>query len=71
MPHLFQVFFYEYYDHLEDIKARLTAESEQIQCVISNDLIEKSVPFGETQKPKLWDYADNVDTIVFLLEIGQ
>jgi hypothetical protein len=27
------------------------------------------VPFGETQKPKLWDYADNVDTIAFLLGI--
>ena len=61
--------FYEYYDHLEDLKTRLTAESDHIQCVVSNNLIENSVPFGETQKPKLWDYADNVVTIAFLLEI--
>ena len=27
------------------------------------------IKFGETQNPKLWDYADNVDTIEFLLKI--
>ena len=28
-----------------------------------------SIAFGQTQHPKLWDYADNVDTISFLLTI--
>ena len=61
--------FYERYENLSDIQSRLEAETDQIQCIVSNNLIDKSIPFGETQQPKLWDYADNVDTIQFLLEI--
>lgn len=61
--------FYEYYDNLVNLQIRLENEAEQIQCVVSNNLIPNSIPFGETQKPKLWDYADNVDTIEFLLSL--
>lgn len=61
--------FYEYYDNLVNLQIRLENEAEQIQCVVSNNLIPNSIPFGETQKPKLWDYADNVDTIQFLLSL--
>jgi len=61
--------FYEFYDDVNDVKKRLAAESEQIQCVVSNQLIENSIPFGTTQKPQLWDYADDVDTIKFLTSI--
>jgi len=61
--------FYEYYDNLEDIKNKLQQDHEQIQCIVSNNLIENSVPFGQTQKPKLWDYADNIDTINFLINL--
>ncbi|WP_035648676.1 acyl-CoA reductase [Flavobacterium sp. ASV13] len=59
--------FYEFYENIEDLQSRLETDSEQIQCIVSNDLIENSITFGETQKPQLWDYADNVDTITFLL----
>ena len=61
--------FYEFYENLEAIKLRLQAENEQIQCIVSNGLIENSVAFGQTQKPNLWDYADNVDTIKFLITL--
>ncbi|WP_309609574.1 acyl-CoA reductase [Flavobacterium sp.] len=61
--------FYEYYDNLADLKERLEKDNDQIQCVVSNNLIENSVNFGQTQKPNLWDYADNVDTIKFLLGV--
>jgi len=61
--------FYEFYENLEDIKLRLQADNEQIQCIVSNDLIENSVAFGQTQKPNLWDYSDNVDTIKFLIAL--
>ena len=61
--------FYEYYDSIEDLQIRLQAENEQIQCIVSNNLVENSIDFGQTQKPNLWDYADNVDTISFLLTI--
>ena len=59
--------FYEYYENIEDLQKRLDAEAEQIQCVVSNNLIKNSISFGKTQTPELWDYADNVDTISFLL----
>ncbi|MEO5777557.1 MAG: acyl-CoA reductase [Flavobacterium sp.] len=58
--------FYEYYEDIADLQTRLTNEAGQIQCVVSKGLIENSIPFGQTQQPKLWDYADNVDTLAFL-----
>jgi len=61
--------FYEFYDSINDLQIRLQSESEQIQCIVSNNLVENSIGFGYTQKPNLWDYADNVDTISFLLTI--
>ena len=61
--------FYEFYENLDKIKSRLNQDTEQIQCVVSNNLIENSVSFGQTQQPKLWDYADNVDTLAFLSNI--
>jgi len=61
--------FYEYYDDSDSLKSRLSSDSEQIQCVVSNDFTPESIPFGQTQKPQLWDYADNVDTMEFLLSL--
>jgi len=58
--------FYEFYDDLESVKARLRDDSEQIQCIVSDNLITESIAFGQTQKPKLWEYADNIDTMRFL-----
>jgi hypothetical protein len=58
--------FYEYYDSIEDVKSKLEADKELIQCVVSNGVIEHSFPFGQAQHPKLWDYADNIDTLLFL-----
>jgi hypothetical protein len=61
--------FYEYYNDIEAVTTQLHKEADQIQCIVSNNLIENSIPFGQTQKPKLWDYADNVDTLHFLSNI--
>ena len=61
--------FYEYYDDLKLLKQHLKNDSEKIQCVVSNNLIENSIAFGETQKPHLWDYADNIDTLQFLIKL--
>ncbi len=59
--------FYEYYKNLDELEKRLQEDTDQIQCIVSNNLTPNSIAFGETQKPQLWDYADNVDTITFLL----
>ena len=61
--------FYEYYESLEEIKKQLENDSEQIQCIVSKDIVENSIAFGETQKPNLWDYADTIDTLAFLKQI--
>ena len=61
--------FYEYYDSLEDLKTRLKADEAHIQCVVSKGFLENEIAFGHTQKPKLWDYADSVDSVKFLLSI--
>ena len=59
--------FYEYYDDISELQNRLEVESEQIQCIVSDKLTKDSIDFGQTQHPELWNYADNVDTISFLL----
>lgn len=59
--------FYEFYENLDHLRTRIESENEQIQCIVSNNLLKNSINFGETQKPNLWDYADNIDTISFLL----
>lgn len=61
--------FYEYYEDIADLQKRLERDSDQIQCVVSNNLIPNSISFGQTQQPKLWDYADNVDTLQFLISL--
>jgi len=62
--------FYEYYEDLNTIESQLKKDTDLIQCIVSNNIIENSIPFGQTQKPKLWDYADNVDTIQFLIDLN-
>jgi len=62
--------FYEYYDSLAEIEQRLKTEAETIQCIVSNNLVQNSITFGQTQHPQLWDYADHVDTISFSLTIN-
>ena len=61
--------FYEFYDNLIDLKLKILSESENIQCIVANNFIENEVQFGQTQHPKLWDYADGVNTIQFLSKI--
>jgi hypothetical protein len=61
--------FYEYYESLDEVKAILEARKDEIQCVVSKIDLGVNIPFGKTQQPKLWDYADNADTIEFLLSL--
>jgi hypothetical protein len=61
--------FYEFYDSYENLLTKLEAEKEAIQCIVCNENDLNFVKFGQTQQPKLWDYADGVDTFKFLLNI--
>ncbi|MBB2144256.1 acyl-CoA reductase [Pedobacter sp. LMG 31464] len=63
------VLFYEEYSSVKDVEAKLNTQDEQIQCVVSNlplEINKEKIGFGQSQNPKLWDYADNVNTIEFL-----
>lgn len=61
--------FYEFYDSINELKDYLRSKEDQIQCIVANGFTENEIPYGKTQKPELWDYADNVDSIEFLLSI--
>ena len=60
---------YEFYDDLNILKKQLKDQQEDIQCIISNIDIEGCINFGDAQRPALWDYADRVDTMDFLLSL--
>ncbi|MDB4060465.1 acyl-CoA reductase [Vicingaceae bacterium] len=61
------VLFYEFYDTIEEVKSIIEDRKDELQCVVSNAALPQRVPFGAAQSPELWDYADGVDTIEFLL----
>tara|TARA_R110002020_G_scaffold394550_1_gene604559 strand:+ start:1004 stop:2065 length:1062 start_codon:yes stop_codon:yes gene_type:complete len=61
--------FYERYDDKANLKKKLEQAKQNIQCIVAKDFSENEIPFGSSQHPKLWDYADGVDTIAFLLKI--
>jgi hypothetical protein len=62
---------FEVYTYVNDVKQYLSENEEQIQCVIGNEMQDNPnyVEFGQTQFPKLTDYADNIDTLKFLAEL--
>lgn len=61
--------FYEYYDNEIDLKIKLNQDKEKIQCIVSKGFLDNEVAFGQTQNPKLTDYADGVNTLEFLSKI--
>jgi hypothetical protein len=61
--------FYEYYSDLSTVQERLEREKDQLQCIVSKGIVKDSLPFGKTQQPELWDYADHVNTLDFLKSI--
>ena len=52
---------YEFYTDWDRLTISLK-QNENLQCIAGKGFI----PFGETQKPSLYDYADGVDTMQFL-----
>jgi len=61
---------YSFYRDLPPLLSNLTARTNDLQCLIGhNSVHDKFIPFGSAQKPELWDYADNRDTLSFLLSL--
>ncbi len=57
---------YEFYDRPEMPEREAERLESRLQCVAGHG----HIPFGNTQQPELWDYADNIDIISFLLKIN-
>ena len=60
---------YEFYNDISTLKQKIKDDEKDIQCIVSNTEIENKINFGETQKPSLSQYADNIDVVEFLLTI--
>ena len=70
---------YEFYKDEADLVEKITAQLPNLQCAVASEntittLKSKDnlstlaiVPFSKSQNTMLWDYADNVDTMQFLL----
>jgi hypothetical protein len=64
------VLYYEYYKSAKDLEFRLGNIMDKIQCSVSkNGWYADSSHFGTAQKPEVWEYADHVDTMDFLLNL--
>ncbi len=57
------VLHYEFYESEKELQQILKRDDENIQCVVGQNFM----PFGQTQSPHLWDYADGVDVMEFLV----
>jgi len=58
------VLYYEFYSKSETPLDKMANQNE-LQCIIGKN----HLPFGKSQVPGLFDYADNVDTIQFLSQL--
>ena len=64
---------FSYYAEIDGLLKELEAKTQEIQCIVGPANIVKTaeniIPFGQSQKPALWDYADNINTISFLKQL--
>lgn len=56
------VLYHQEYENPEQLHNVLTLQKDKIQCIVGKD----HIPFGQAQKPELWDYADGVDVMEYL-----
>ena len=59
------VLYYQFYDTPAAVETYINGHKEQIQCVVGHDF----TPLGYSQRPVITDFADNVDTLQFLLHL--
>ncbi len=59
-----------HFSNIDQVNSSLDVNSSKIQCIISiSKDIKKAIPPGSSQSPQLWDYADGIDTLQFLLNM--
>jgi hypothetical protein len=62
---------YEQFESIAAVENDLTEKADEIQCIVAREgaVQQPSFSFGKAQEPELWDYADGVDTMKFLLSL--
>ena len=61
------VLFYDTYETVEELNAKIEVHADKIQCITSCEgWYGGSIPFGTAQEPSLTDYPDGIDTMAFL-----
>lgn len=64
------VIYYEEYADLKQVEQELIENEKLIQCIISKTEIKvNTLEFGQSQHPRLWDYADGINTMQFLKQL--
>lgn len=64
------VLHYQHYRNKEELSSIIRSHGEQLQTVVADQMITGlEVPYGKSQQPDLWDYADRTDTFSFLLNL--
>mgnify|MGYP001627122126 CR=1 FL=1 len=62
------VVFYEYYEQESALVNRIQRLDDQLQCVVGHPIHGiNTIAFGQSQHPELWDYADGLNTLDFLV----
>jgi len=59
------VLYYQNYNSEKELSDYLNSISDDLQCVVG----KKNVPFGYSQQPVITDFADNVNTLEFLVNL--
>ena len=57
--------FYEFYNDRKALDSYIESNNSLFQCIVSRDNIQ----FGQSQFPRINDYADKIDTINFLINL--
>jgi Acyl-CoA reductase (LuxC) len=61
---------YGYYENEETLKNELAMHRDDIQCLVSkNNILPKAILPGQSQQPELWNYADHVNMLDFLVGV--
>jgi len=62
------VLFYEVYSNEKQLVENISPLRNQLQCILSTFEIQgiKTIEFGKSQEPTVFDFADDVNTLDFL-----
>lgn len=64
------VMYCSFYEDVAELEAQLAEIQDKLQVIVSKDgWFKNSIHFAQAQQPELWDYADGIDTLAFLMTL--